>query len=318
MAIVYPSPPQKDRPLHLDVANSRDAPPAHYIFKIRSFSLLSKASVEKYDSDVFEVGGYKWKLSLYPDGNKVGNGSDHISLYLVLADSSLLQAGSEVNATFSLFLFDQLQDKYLTFQERRVRRFYAMRTEWGIARFIDLKTFKDPNNGYLVSDTCVFGAEIFIIKNEARGVCLSMEEGAVACTHTWKMEKFSGIDTERLDSEAFLAGDYKWKIRLYPKGIGDGKGNSISLFLALADSTTLPPDTKVYTKLAMRIMDQASGAHSQEETYHLFSPSVSVWGWPNFMTLAKLNDQSTKSFLRNGSCIFQAEVTVLGSVSKLA
>jgi len=32
----------------------------HYTLKIESFSLLLKTKVEKYESDVFEAGGYKW------------------------------------------------------------------------------------------------------------------------------------------------------------------------------------------------------------------------------------------------------------------
>jgi len=40
--------------------SKRDLPPMHYSFKIESFSLLLKTKVEKYESDVFEAGGYKW------------------------------------------------------------------------------------------------------------------------------------------------------------------------------------------------------------------------------------------------------------------
>ncbi|XP_010276567.1 PREDICTED: uncharacterized protein LOC104611282 [Nelumbo nucifera] len=307
---------QKDRSLHFDPSNFRDAPPTHYTLKVQSFSLLSKASIERFDSDVFEVGGYKWKLSVYPDGNKIGNGNDHISLYLVLAETSSLPLGWEVNVIFNLFLFEQFQDKYLTFQDRRVKRFHAMKTEWGMAKFVDLKSFKDQNNGYLVNDSCVFGAEVFVLKNEAKRECLSMsDEEAVICTHIWKIEKFSGVATsERLESDAFAAGDYKWRIKIYPKGNRDGKGNSISLFIALADSTTLPPDTKLYVKLALCVKDQASDAHYERQVCHLFSPSVVDWGWAKFMTLGKFSDP-TKCYLRNDTCIIEARVTVLGSLT---
>lgn len=37
-----------------------EAPPAHYIVKIQSFSLLTKNSIERYESGKFEAGGYKW------------------------------------------------------------------------------------------------------------------------------------------------------------------------------------------------------------------------------------------------------------------
>ncbi|KAK4856746.1 hypothetical protein QYF36_020708 [Acer negundo] len=67
-----------------------DAPPTHYKLKIQLFSLLVKNAVEKYESAEFEAGGYKWKLVLYPNGNKSKNVKDHISLYLTLADTSSL------------------------------------------------------------------------------------------------------------------------------------------------------------------------------------------------------------------------------------
>ena len=39
---------------------TRDFPPAHYLFKVESFSLLAKTGVEKYESDVFEAADHKW------------------------------------------------------------------------------------------------------------------------------------------------------------------------------------------------------------------------------------------------------------------
>lgn len=38
---------------------SRDIPPAHFIFSINSFSLLSE-NVEKYESGIFEACNTKW------------------------------------------------------------------------------------------------------------------------------------------------------------------------------------------------------------------------------------------------------------------
>jgi len=37
-----------------------DSPPAHYVLKVQSFSLLVKNSIERYESESFEAGGYKW------------------------------------------------------------------------------------------------------------------------------------------------------------------------------------------------------------------------------------------------------------------
>ncbi|XP_058216708.1 uncharacterized protein LOC131327573 [Rhododendron vialii] len=68
----------------------RDARPAHFLLKIETFSILNEEKIEKYESDDFEVGGYKWGLCFYPNGNKKRNGDGHISLYLVIRDTDKL------------------------------------------------------------------------------------------------------------------------------------------------------------------------------------------------------------------------------------
>ena len=37
----------------------------HYTVKIKSFSLLAKNSMEKYDIGEFESGGYKWYIFVF-------------------------------------------------------------------------------------------------------------------------------------------------------------------------------------------------------------------------------------------------------------
>ncbi|XWS08433.1 hypothetical protein CRYUN_Cryun40dG0002100 [Craigia yunnanensis] len=98
-----------------EVARSiSEAAPSHYLLKIQSFSLLTKNGIEKYESGEFEAGGYKWKLVLYPNGNKSRNVKEHLSLYLLFADvTSLLRHSWKVHAIFRFFLLDQSKDNYL-------------------------------------------------------------------------------------------------------------------------------------------------------------------------------------------------------------
>ena len=56
------------------------------------------------------------KLVLYPNGNAKINGNDHISLYLALADTSVISDGSQIDVRLKCFVYDQIQDKYLTIQ----------------------------------------------------------------------------------------------------------------------------------------------------------------------------------------------------------
>ncbi|KAI5351167.1 hypothetical protein L3X38_004058 [Prunus dulcis] len=144
-----------------------DAPPTHYTIKIQSLSLLSVHSLEKYESGVFEAGGYKWKLVFYPNGNKSRNVKEHISLYLVLAGANGPQTCWEVHAAFRLFLLDQNTGKYLALQEKNERRFHGMKLDWGFDQFLSLKAFTDTSNGFLMEDACVFGAEVFVRKEKS-------------------------------------------------------------------------------------------------------------------------------------------------------
>ncbi|KAF9616668.1 hypothetical protein IFM89_031532 [Coptis chinensis] len=80
-----------------------------------------------------------------------------------------------------------------------------------------------------------------------------------------------------------MAGDYKWQIKLCPRGSEMTKDASISMYLALDRSTPFP---------------EGIG-----------------YGFPNFVSLDALND-NTKGFLLKDTCIIEAEVLVLGTVSK--
>ncbi|XVE67960.1 hypothetical protein DITRI_Ditri09bG0029900 [Diplodiscus trichospermus] len=190
---------------------TRDLPPAHYLFNIESFSLLVNTGVEKYESHAFEVGGYNWRLSLYPDGNKKSNGNGFISLYLQIEDTENLPCPWEVNANFRFFILDQIRDKYLTIEEGDgvIKRFYQMKTEWGIAQLLSLDHFKDASNGYLVDDSCTFGVEIFVIKQTGKLERLSMIKPSRNNTITFRLKSYSK-SSDRCLSDIQTIGDSKW------------------------------------------------------------------------------------------------------------
>ena len=91
------------------------------------------------------------------------------------------------------------------------RRFNGLKLEWGFDQFIPLIAFNDASNGYLVEDTCVFGAEVFVKeRNMVKGECLSMEKYAYSSKYVWKVENFSKLDKGRQESQVFCAGNQKW------------------------------------------------------------------------------------------------------------
>ncbi|CAD6229664.1 unnamed protein product [Miscanthus lutarioriparius] len=68
---------------------------------------FSKRNVRKHYSDDFIVGGYKWRVLVFPRGNNV----EYLSMYLDVADSNLLPPGWSRNAQFSLAVVNQLDSK---------------------------------------------------------------------------------------------------------------------------------------------------------------------------------------------------------------
>ncbi|XAR58460.1 Ubiquitinyl hydrolase 1 [Bertholletia excelsa] len=303
-----------------DVIEGRDEPPSNLLVKIQSFSSLQKAGIEKYSSEMFETGGYKWKLLIYPNGCKLREGEGQISMVLTLVETSSLPVGWEVNAVCNFFVFNRFLDKYVSFSSsrfRQIRRFHAMKSDWGIGKFIDLETFEDPSNGYLVDDACVFGVELFVIKQTSKGELLSVLKEAVTGEYSWKIKSFSIRTIEWYESDPFTVGDYKWKIRLYPNGNGEGKGNSISVFLCL-DESTLPPNTKLLVSYTLRVLDMDRTRQKPEnlefKSENHFGPPYLAWGEQKLISLARLKDPK-KRYLEDDTCIIQAQVTVIGEVS---
>ncbi|KAJ4701064.1 Ubiquitin carboxyl-terminal hydrolase 12 [Melia azedarach] len=297
-----------------------DAPPTHYTVKVQSFSLLLKNSIDKYESGEFEAGGYKWKLMLYPSGNTKKNVTDHISVYIAMSDTSSLQLGWEVYAVFRLFMLDQNRDKYFILEDGtgKEKRFHALKLEWGFDRFISLKVFNDASNGYLLEDTCAFGAEVFVRKErrKGKGECLSMIKDAPTTKYLWRIENFSNLDKECYDSSVFIAGDQKWKIQLYPKGRQRGSGSHISLYLALADPTTTPPGSKIHADLTMRILDQIQARHYSGKADYWFSETNKERGWARYISFSYLNLSGSGRIVKD-VCLVEAEVTVHGISSPM-
>ncbi|KAH6808537.1 TRAF-like family protein [Perilla frutescens var. frutescens] len=291
-----------------------DKPPTHYYFKLESFSQLANHKIESYTSNEFQAGGCKWKLVLHPNGNKNKGITDHISLYLVLVQPHSLGPAWEIRAVFRLFLLDQNNDRYLSLEDaaQNGRRFHMMKLAWGFDKFIPLDTFKDAANGYLVDDTCVFGAEVYVCQETVagKGECLSMIKDAIAYKHTWRFD-FSSLTEECIDSKPFNAAEHKWKLQLYPKGKGSGVGSYISLYLTLAAPENLPPTSKIYAEFTIRILDQLNRNHYFGTSNYWFSASNSTCGWPRFVSHAYFYQSATGLLVKN-ICLVEAEVKVHG------
>ncbi|KAG5555383.1 hypothetical protein RHGRI_012802 [Rhododendron griersonianum] len=171
--------------------------------------------------------------------------------------------------------------------------------------FIPLKTFTNISNGYLVNDTCIFGAEVFISKEgtKGKGESLSMVKDAITYKQLCKIENFSKLNVECYDSKEFNAGDHKC-----------GAGTHISLYLALADTSTLPPNSKIYVELKLRIVDQINAKDYSGKATYWFSASRKECGGSRFTTLTYVN-QPGMGLLVKDTCLVEAELTIHGVAS---
>ncbi|EYU25593.1 hypothetical protein MIMGU_mgv1a018439mg, partial [Erythranthe guttata] len=146
---------------------TREVPSAHFLIKIESFSLFDKYKINKYETSEFVAGEYK---------------CDYISVNLAMTDTSSLPTNWEAmlsSTSFSLIRFlaiTFIRQVYIIFYGKRItRRFQTMKFEWGLSKFISKEILSDPSNGYLVNDTCGFGAEVFVIERQAAVECLSLD-----------------------------------------------------------------------------------------------------------------------------------------------
>ncbi|XP_035545067.1 ubiquitin carboxyl-terminal hydrolase 12-like [Juglans regia] len=133
-----------------------DPPSLKFTWTIENFSRLN---TKKHYSEVFVVGGYKWRILVFPKGNNV----DHLSMYLDVANSTTLPYGWSRYAQFSLGVLNQAHSKY-SIRKDTQHQFNARESDWGFTSFMPLSDLYDPSRGYLVNDSCIVEAEVAVRK----------------------------------------------------------------------------------------------------------------------------------------------------------
>ncbi|CAA0833298.1 TRAF-like family protein [Striga hermonthica] len=284
---------------------TRVASPAHFLVKIKSFSLFEKHGIKKFKTREFDAGGYKWKLKIYPNGRDEHEG--YVSVYLAIVDDGL-RAGWEVNADFTICLFNQISCNY-RYSQGKSRRFLAMKTKWGFPKFISKKELNDPLNGFLSHDNCVFGAEVFVKENKAVIDYLSLKNVVDApFKKKWNIPNFSKLGSEWVSPE-FSDGCHKWSIKLYKNGIGEASGHFLSLFLYYIPNPTDGNNERLHTRFTICMKNQLSSKHESYVGNDWFSAGKLSWGWHSFLEVDKVNDPN-EGFIVNDCCIIEVEISV--------
>ncbi|KAL8538971.1 hypothetical protein ACS0TY_000829 [Phlomoides rotata] len=138
----------------VDAQAADDPPSARFTWSIENFS---KLNAKKQYSEVFVVGGFKWRVLIFPKGNNV----DHLSMYLDVADSSALPYGWSRYAQFSVSVINQIHSKF-TIRKDTQHQFNSRESDWGFTSFMPLSELYDPGRGYLVNDTCIIEADVAV------------------------------------------------------------------------------------------------------------------------------------------------------------
>ncbi|KAG9143078.1 hypothetical protein Leryth_006332 [Lithospermum erythrorhizon] len=149
-------------PPYLDIDNDNGDGPklcelyGKYTWKIDNFSQINKRELR---SNVFEVGGYKWYILIYPQGCDVRN---HLSLFLCVADHDKLRPGWSHFAQFSIAVVnkDPKKSKY----SDTLHRFWKKEHDWGWRKFMELSKVVD---GFIDADTLVITSQVQVIREIA-------------------------------------------------------------------------------------------------------------------------------------------------------
>ncbi|GLT68526.1 hypothetical protein SLA2020_407470 [Shorea laevis] len=92
---------------------------------------------------------------------------DHLSIYLLAADSLTLPSGWSRNTKFSLIVVDQIDFESSVRKGTRACKFDAQTIIRGFSRFISLEELHDLEKGYLVEDTCIIEADVTMFSGES-------------------------------------------------------------------------------------------------------------------------------------------------------
>ncbi|KAI5425169.1 hypothetical protein KIW84_031104 [Lathyrus oleraceus] len=131
-----------------------------FTWKIENFSHLNMYEVY---SEPFFLGGYPWMIYLYPKGDE--GVEDFLSIYLAVVKTTNMSEGWSRDVKFKLFVFNQLNaNRTITIESSN--EFNAREDSWGFEFFITLDELHDPENGFVVKDSCMFGAEVYVCKKE--------------------------------------------------------------------------------------------------------------------------------------------------------
>ncbi|MBA0696853.1 hypothetical protein Goari_003375, partial [Gossypium aridum] len=133
----------------------------------------------------------------------------------------------------------------------------------------------------------------------------SMDVNGQVTKVTWRIENFSTIQDKKLCSENFTVDGNKWQLLIFPKG---NAVDHLSIYLGVADSSTLPAGWRRYAHFGLAVIDQFDRELTiTKVTTQVFDVSGADWGFTSFLPLTELHNPK-RGYLVNDACLVEAYV----------
>ncbi|KAG7649951.1 putative ubiquitinyl hydrolase 1 [Arabidopsis thaliana] len=287
-------------------SDTRSRPPNSYCVKFQSFATMAKQLKEnggKYESRPFSVGGYNWTFLIYPVIYIPTDSGAYVSVYVRIDNSTLITNPKDVYAEITFLAYKSSLDKYQINQETEAQRFHLFKQQWGLLQFLPIYYFENSGYGYSFDgDSVVFGVDINIVKPFENWEVFSNEQNIRDPIFEWRLTKYSTRFLDSYTSDPFSSGGRSWSLKVYPNGVGNATGNSLSLYL-LSDQST----DKGYLEAKLQITDQIQSNHFVKKVAAWPNATENGWGFDRFMSFSDLRNAS-KGYLVNDTLKFQVQI----------
>ncbi|ORX75577.1 ankyrin, partial [Anaeromyces robustus] len=291
-----------------------------YEWKIKNWSQLLNDEF----SDEFEIGGYKWKILLNPNGydNKVDE--DYISVYLKNID---VQKNSSTHIYANCLLaIRNYKDCSCFFINNDIKsnhyNKYNNSCNWDhfIKRECLYEKTENSNRSIIEDDEVVIDIYIRIYKynkvqyiHELESLTINKNEYDLLHDNNyyeWQIEDWNNLENEK-SSDEFLIGNSKWKLCLYSDN--EDKNGFASFYLKNMDSDNTLSHVCAKCILVIRNYEDYSCFYSKESEIIYFNKYNKLYGWKHFIKnkdLFKNNDNTNNSLIKNNKTVVGAYIFI--------
>ncbi|KAK9269009.1 hypothetical protein L1049_000777 [Liquidambar formosana] len=293
-------------------ARKYDGLPWEFTWKIENFvrlkDFLKKGKMTGHciKSKRFQIGNQDFRLLVYPRGHS--QAPLYLSMYLEVSDSRNTSCDWSCFAVYKLTVVNQRM-KEKSVKKESVNRYSKALRYGGWREFMTLSSLFDQNSGFLIQDTVVFSAEVFILKETF--LMQDFRESSNRTFHVnsngsfmWKVENFfffkEIMETRRLFSQLFQVGGCELRIGCCESS------DTICAYLECDPSATTDPDKNFWVSYRIAVVNQKDPAKSlwKESSLCTNNFNISVLQFMNISDMLKAD----AGFLVEAMAVFVCEI----------